>query len=60
MAVGKSKTSRSKRGMRRGSNTTSLLNQILSEDGFTGEKHPRYFVTDSGVYKGKKVLENKS
>lgn len=57
MAVAKSKKSRSKRDMRRRSNT-SLANVQLRVDPTTGETHISHCITASGTYKGKKVLED--
>lgn len=56
MAVGKSRKSRSKRDMRRRNNTT-LASVHIRRDPTTGEAHLSHFVTASGNYKGKKVID---
>ena len=58
MAVAKSRKSRSKRDMRRRSNT-KISTVHLRQDPVTGETHIAHCLTASGVYKGKKVLTEK-
>lgn len=57
MAVQKSRKTPSKRGMRRAHNALSA--PALSEDQETGESHYRHHVTETGYYKGKKVVNIK-
>ncbi|MCR3755119.1 MAG: 50S ribosomal subunit protein L32 [Candidatus Westeberhardia cardiocondylae] len=54
MAVQKSKSTRSKRGMRRSHNR--ILIPQLSIDKETGEIHLRHNITVSGFYRGKKII----
>lgn len=54
MAVQKSKSTRSKRGMRRSHD--KLKNPNLSIDKISKEKHIRYHMTIKGYYKGEKIL----
>jgi large subunit ribosomal protein L32 len=58
MAVQKSKKSRSKRDKRRNSNTIFKI-PTLSIDKETGETHIRHFMTKTGFYKGKQVINIK-
>ena len=58
MAVQKSKKSVSRRGMRRSHD--ALSNPTLSTDSMTGEIHRRHQVTETGYYKGKKVVNVKT
>lgn len=55
MAVQKSRTTRSKRGMRRAHD--SLKQPQLSEDPTTGEIHRRHHITADGYYRGRKVID---
>ena len=55
MAVQKSRKTPSKRGMRRSHN--SLSGPTLSVDKETGETHRRHHITESGYYRGKKVVD---
>ncbi|MGA8259208.1 MAG: 50S ribosomal protein L32 [Arenicellales bacterium] len=55
MAVQKTRKSPSKRDMRRSHH--ALKKPTLSIDSTTGELHRRHQVTESGYYRGKKVLE---
>lgn len=54
MAVQKSHTTRSKRGMRRSHH--ALKGPTLSVDPLTGETHRRHHMTADGYYKGRKVV----
>ncbi|HIH2763643.1 MAG TPA: 50S ribosomal protein L32 [Candidatus Azoamicus sp.] len=56
MAVQKSRKSKSKRNMRRSSNSVFVL-PTMSLDKETGEFHLRHFITKSGYYKGKQVFK---
>ena len=56
MAVQKSRKSKSKRNMRRSSNSVFIL-PTVSLDKETGEFHIRHFITKSGYYKGKHVFK---
>ena len=58
MAVQKSKKSRAKRGTRRAHD--ALKNPNLSVDQTTGELHLRHHITESGYYRGRKVLDVKN
>jgi large subunit ribosomal protein L32 len=58
MAVQKSKKSNSRRGMRRSHDAMSA--PTLSTDSMTGELHRRHQITETGYYKGKKVVNVKS
>jgi len=55
MAVQKSKKSRSKRDKRRNANTVFKI-PTVSKDKETGEMHLRHFITETGFYKGKKII----
>lgn len=55
MAVQKTRKTPSKRGMRRAHD--ALANPTLSIDSTTGELHRRHHVTETGHYRGKKVVE---
>lgn len=55
MAVQKTRKTPSKRDMRRSHD--ALTNPTLSIDPTTGELHRRHQVTESGYYRGKKVLD---
>lgn len=55
MAVQKSRKTRSKRGSRRSHD--SLTPRTLSIEPTTGEIHLRHHVSDSGYYKGRKVVQ---
>ncbi len=55
MAVQKSHTTRSKRGMRRSHD--SLKAPQLSEDPTSGEIHRRHHITADGYYRGRKVID---
>lgn len=55
MAVQKSKSTRSKRGMRRSHNALSL--KELSIDKFSGEIHLRHHMSSNGYYRGKKIIK---
>lgn len=54
MAVQKSHTTRSKRGMRRSHH--ALKGPTLSVDPLTGETHRRHHMTEDGYYRGRKVV----
>ena len=54
MAVAKSRTTPSRRGMRRGHD--SLTARQLATDPTSGEVHIRHHVTRDGYYRGKKVI----
>lgn len=54
MAVQKSRTTRSHRGMRRAHD--ALKDVVRSEDATSGETHRRHHVTPHGYYRGKKVI----
>lgn len=54
MAVQDSRRTRSTRGMRR--NQKKLTANQLSTDQETGELHLRHHVTNSGYYRGKKII----
>lgn len=58
MAVGKSKTSRARRDKRRRANTKLFSASNLRLDSTTGEAHRSHHITASGMYKGKKVIDN--
>jgi large subunit ribosomal protein L32 len=58
MAVAKSRTTPSRRGMRRAHD--SLTAKQLSTDPTSGEVHIRHHVTKDGYYRGKKVIETKT
>jgi len=58
MAVQKSKKSNSRRGMRRSHD--AMGEPTLSTDSMTGELHRRHQVTETGYYKGKKVVNVKT
>ena len=55
MAVQKSRTSPSRRGMRRSHD--NLKSRTLSTDPESGEVHIRHHVSAEGYYKGKKVID---
>jgi large subunit ribosomal protein L32 len=57
MAVAKSRTTPSRRGMRRAHD--SLTAKQLSTDPTSGEVHLRHHITKDGYYRGKKVIESK-
>lgn len=54
MAVQQNRKTRSKRGMRRSHD--ALSGPTLAIDSFTGETHRRHHLTDTGYYRGKKVI----
>jgi large subunit ribosomal protein L32 len=58
MAVAKSRTSPSRRGMRRAHDALSA--KQLSTDPTSGEVHLRHHITKDGYYRGKKVIDTKS
>lgn len=58
MAVAKSRTTPSRRGMRRAHD--SLTAKQLATDPTSGEVHIRHHVTPDGFYRGKKVIETKA
>lgn len=58
MAVQKSKKSNSRRGMRRSHD--ALEAPTLSTDSMTGELHRRHHISETGYYKGKKVVNVKT
>ncbi len=58
MAVQKSRTTPSKRGMRRAHD--GIKKPTLSIDPMSGETHLRHRVTADGFYRGKKVIETES
>lgn len=55
MAVQKSRTPPSRRGMRRSHD--SLKKATLSIDPTSGETHLRHRITPDGFYRGKKVID---
>ncbi len=55
MAVGKSKTTRSKRNMRRAHD--SIQAQSVGQDPLTGETHLRHHMTPDGFYKGVQIVQ---
>ncbi len=57
MAVQKSKKSTSRRGMRRSHDAMS--EPTLSTDPMTGEMHRRHQISETGHYRGKKVVNVK-
>ena len=57
MAVQQNKKSPSKRNMHR--SNQFLVNPPLAVEPTTGEIHRRHHISDSGFYKGKKVIEVK-
>ena len=57
MAVAKSRTTPSRRGMRRSHD--SLAAKQLSTDPTSGEVHVRHNITKDGYYRGKKVIESR-
>ena len=57
MAVQKSHTTRSRRGMRRSHD--ALSSTCLSKDPVTGESHRRHHVSPDGYYKGKQIIAPK-
>jgi large subunit ribosomal protein L32 len=57
MAVQKSRVTPSKAGMRRSHD--ALTATQLATDATTGEVHRRHHVTESGYYRGKKVIDIK-
>ncbi len=57
MAVQKSRTTPSKRGMRRAHD--ALKNPALSIEQTTGETHRRHHVSGDGFYRGRQVVEVK-
>ena len=56
MAVPKSKTSKSVRGMRRSHDYLSLAN--ISFNSITGEAHCSHRMSNDGIYQNKTVLKN--
>ena len=54
MAVQKSRTTPSKRGMRRGHDKVS--SPALSTEATTGETHIRHHISADGYYRGKQVI----
>ncbi len=56
MAVQKSRTPPSRRGMRRSHD--SLKGATLSIDPTSGETHLRHRITPDGFYRGKKVIDS--
>jgi large subunit ribosomal protein L32 len=56
MAVGKSRKSPSRRGMRRSHD--ALVKVQLATDPTTGEVHRRHHMTKDGYYRGRKVIED--
>jgi len=55
MAVQQNRKSPSKRNMRRSHD--ALKNPTLSIDPTTGELHRRHHITETGYYRGKKVVD---
>jgi len=55
MAVQKDRVTRSRRGMRRSHD--ALTGATLSVDSTTGETHRRHHMTDTGFYRGRKVVD---
>ncbi len=58
MAVQKSRTTPSKRGMRRGHD--KLSSPALSTEATTGETHIRHHISADGYYRGKQVIASKA
>ncbi|MGV6851990.1 MAG: 50S ribosomal protein L32 [bacterium] len=54
MAVQKSRKTPSRRGMRRSHD--GLKKPALSIDPYTGETHRRHHISETGYYKGEKVI----
>jgi len=54
MAVQKSRVTRSKRGMRRAHDF--LVAPEVSVDNATGETHLRHHMTETGYYRGRKIV----
>ena len=57
MAVQKSKKSPSRRNMKRSHD--GLDNPALAVEPTTGEVHLRHHLSPTGIYKGKKVIQDK-
>ena len=57
MAVAKSRTSPSRRGMRRAHDALEPVQ--LATDPTSGEIHRRHHITKDGYYRGRKVIEDK-
>lgn len=55
MAVQKDRVTRSRRGMRRSHD--ALTGATLSVDSTTGETHRRHHITETGFYRGQKVID---
>lgn len=55
MAVQQNRKTRSKRGMRRGHDSLDANTLAINEA--TGETHLRHHVTESGYYRGRKILK---
>lgn len=55
MAVQKSHTTRSKRGMRRAHDALKPVQ--LADDPTSGEVHRRHHITAEGYYRGRKVID---
>ena len=58
MAVQQNRKTPSKRGMRRAHD--ALGKATLSTDPVSGELHRRHHITETGYYRGKKVVQIKS
>jgi large subunit ribosomal protein L32 len=58
MAVQKDRVTRSRRGMRRAHD--ALTGATLAVDSTTGETHRRHHITETGYYRGRKVIDVKS
>lgn len=58
MAVAKSRTTPSRRDMRRAHD--ALSSKQLATDPTSGEVHVRHHVTQDGYYRGKKVIETRT
>ncbi|HMT02375.1 MAG TPA: 50S ribosomal protein L32 [Burkholderiales bacterium] len=58
MAVQQNKKSPSKRGMRRAHDFLDIPS--IGTEPTTGETHLRHHISPNGIYRGKKVIKNKS
>lgn len=58
MAVAKSRTSPSRRGMRRAHDALDKVQ--LATDPTSGEVHRRHHITKDGYYRGRKVIDSKT
>ncbi len=58
MAVQQNKKSPSKRGMRRAHDFLDIPS--IGIEPTTGETHLRHHISPNGIYRGKKIIKNKS